>query len=192
MTNLKITAAQETDINMYEDAWLVVDKGAILFVGEGKATAQMEKKVEELPGKLVQASKCEFEIIADSDLPDETISEEDEAEVAAALDAEEAPSIDDDNYSENDNPTVGGFRPALPRKGKPNEAIKTSLKLNRAVVCVETDQTWDKVGDIHKLNPELMTWSQCGRIRKLMYAAAKNGEQLVAKVGEYSYKLTGV
>lgn len=207
MNTLKITPLQETAINLAENAWLIVHQESVVGVYEGCDQARKAKKSENIAGKIVNAAKIEFEVVdlaandePVSDLPDETISEEDEAELAAQLEAEEAEEVIVLTKRETNNPAPGESAKTLldaikKHRGhneKQIEAAKASKKLNRAVVCVETAQQWDKVGDIHKLNPELMTWSQCGSARVKLYAAAKNGELITVTVAGKNYHLVSV
>jgi hypothetical protein len=242
MTTLTITSAIENELNLTADAWLIVNGDDILGIYEGKDAARNDKVARQIKGKIVEAAKCEFTV---AELPDETITPEDEEQLAAELDAEEevivltkrepadvnaaavllgvgnvmntevCPEcgseelyagrnkkglVVDEEYIigchhcswEVDTRKTKSAGPKRGRNEKQIEAAKTSKKLNRAVLCVETAQQWDKVGDIHKLNPELMTWGQCGAARAKMYAAAKNGELITVTVAGKNYRLVSV
>ena len=94
MTTLTISRDIENEINLTEDAWLIVTDGEVVAICPGRDEARKMKAECKMTGKIIEAAKCEFEVVdlaepTSTELPDETISPEDEAEVAARLEAEE-------------------------------------------------------------------------------------------------------
>ncbi len=89
--------------------------------------------------------------------------------------------------------TVEPVQPAPANKtGEVREAMKTSLKLDRRIVCVETDEEFKNAFQMWKAPPDWMTSSEVDRLTGQLYAAAKRGEQILVTIGERSFHLLNV
>lgn len=89
------------------------------------------------------------------------------------------------------------FGPLLPGKtakavGTPHANMKTSLKLDRRIVCVETDEEFKNAYQMWIAHQDWMTTGQQDRLTAQLYAAAKQGEQLVVEINGRSFQLVNV
>ena len=89
------------------------------------------------------------------------------------------------------------FGPLLPGKtakavGTPHANMKTSLKLDRRVVCVETDEEFKNAYQMWIANPDWMTTGQQDRLTAQLYAAAKLGKQIAVEINGRSFHLLNV
>lgn len=87
--------------------------------------------------------------------------------------------------------------PAKVMNQKSNQAalrpvMKTSLKLDRTIECVDTGETWKNAYQMWRAHPDWMTSSQQDRLTAQLYAAAKNGEQKVLVINDRSFRLVNV
>ena len=64
MTTLTISRDIENEINLTEDAWLIVTDGEVVAICPGRDEARKMKAECKMTGKIIEAAKCEFEIIA--------------------------------------------------------------------------------------------------------------------------------
>ena len=70
--------------------------------------------------------------------------------------------------------------------------MKTSLKLDRTIRCVETDEEWANAHRMWVDNPDWMTSSQQDRLTARLYAAAKRGERESVVVNGRTFELVNV
>lgn len=89
------------------------------------------------------------------------------------------------------------FGPLLPGKvekaqGTAHPNMKTSLKLDRRIVCVETDEEFANAYQMWKAHMDWMTTGQQDRLTAQLYAAAKQGKQIVVEVNGRSFHLLNV
>ena len=87
--------------------------------------------------------------------------------------------------------------PAKVMNQKSNQAalrpvMKTSLKLDRTIECVDTGETWKNAYQMWRAHQDWMTSSQQDRLTAQLYAAAKNGEQKVLVINDRSFRLVNV
>ena len=87
--------------------------------------------------------------------------------------------------------------PAKVMNQKSNQAalrpvMKTSLKLDRTIECVDTGETWKNAYQMWRAHPDWMTSSQQDRLTAQLYAAAKNGEQKILTIAGRSFRLVNV
>lgn len=180
MTKVQITAEMQNLIDILKTPFLIVNEGKVVDVFSSKELARAAKTEDGVVGKIVDGLKCEFEIV-DSELPDETISEEDEAELAAALDAEEVIILTK-------------HEPSNVRAKSPTQSatMKTSMKLDRTISCVETGEVWKNANQMWKANPNWMTSAQQDGLTKKLYSAAKNGEKITVEINARHFTLVNV
>lgn len=91
----------------------------------------------------------------------------------------------------------GEFGPAISKSfasktGKPHDAQKTCMKLDRTIYCVETRETWKNAHAMWVANPKFMTSAQQDRLTKKLYEAAKEGRREIVKVGDLNFYLVNV
>lgn len=87
------------------------------------------------------------------------------------------------------------FGPVLPGKkavGTPHANMKTSLKLDRRIVCVETDEEFKNAYQMWKAHTDWMTTGQQDRLTAQLYAAAKLGKQIVVEINGRTFQLLNV
>lgn len=78
-------------------------------------------------------------------------------------------------------------------KDRPN--MKDSLKLDRAIQCVEDGElvgVWPNAHQMWKDRPDLLTSSQQDRLTKQLYSAAKQGVRLVVTINDRQFSLVNV
>lgn len=76
--------------------------------------------------------------------------------------------------------------------GTPHANMKTSLKLDRRIVCVETDEEFKNAYQMWIANPDWMTTGQQDRLTAQLYAAAKLGKQIAVEINGRSFHLLNV
>lgn len=76
--------------------------------------------------------------------------------------------------------------------GKERPVMKTSLKLDRTIRCVETGGEWLNAHRMWVDNPDWMTSSQQDRLTARLYAAAKRGERERVEVNGRTFELVNV
>jgi hypothetical protein len=76
--------------------------------------------------------------------------------------------------------------------GKERPLMKTSLKLDRQIIRIDSEQVWKNAHTMWVENPDWMTSSQQDRLTARLYAAAKRGEQIVVTVNDISFQLLNV
>lgn len=91
----------------------------------------------------------------------------------------------------------GEFGPLLPGKtdkasGAAHPNMKTSLKLDRRIVCVETDEEFKNAFQMWKAHPDWMTTGQQDRLTAQLYAAAKEGKQIAVEIDGRTFHLLNV
>lgn len=74
----------------------------------------------------------------------------------------------------------------------PRNAMKTSLKLDRTIACVETGEFWKNAYQMWRANPDWMTSGQQDRLTAQLYAAAKKGEKLHLTINKRTFYLVNV
>lgn len=89
----------------------------------------------------------------------------------------ETPAVEEAQVEEVTEPT-----PEKKASGTFAETIKTSLKLDRTVLHVETGETYGNCFRIHKAG--LLTNGQSDRLSGILYSHAKNGEKVQYSFGE--------
>ena len=87
--------------------------------------------------------------------------------------------------------------PAAPEEAAPAEAgtrpvMKESLKLDRTIRCVTTEQTWKNAYRMWVEHPDWMTSSQQDRLTAQLYRAAKQGEKLQVEINGRVFELVNV
>lgn len=70
--------------------------------------------------------------------------------------------------------------------------MSASLKLDRRIVCVETEQVWKNAHTMWVENPDWMTSSQQDRLTAQLYKAAKAGQKISVTVGDRQFQLLNV
>lgn len=90
MQTIQITSALNDSINLIDNPWFIVNEDQIVGIYENRDQARRAKKEEGIAGKIFSRDHVILELAyLSSALPDETITEADEAELAATIDAEE-------------------------------------------------------------------------------------------------------
>lgn len=74
----------------------------------------------------------------------------------------------------------------------PRNNMKTSLKLDRTIGCVETGETWKNAYQMWRANPDWMTSGQQDRLTAQLYAAAKKGDKLRLTINNRTFYLVNV
>lgn len=118
-----------------------------------------------------------------SELPDESISPEDEVELATAIDEMEKEEV---------APTPS-TTPAV--SSKTHEAQKTSMKLDRNIACRENGHViacYKNAHQMWKANPTWMTSAQQDALTAKLYAAAKKGEYATVEINGRIFELVNV
>ena len=140
--------------------------------------------------ELIEINDGEYEFdtetvekfLANQAFPDETIALEAEEELAAALDAEETVEefhqVTEQQHAEHRGETK------ITR-----EAQKTSMKLDRTIICVETAQVWKNAHQMWKENPTWMTSAQEDALTRKLYVAAKVGKLETVVINGRSFQL---
>ena len=86
-----------------------------------------------------------------------------------------------------------GADPLAPEPtGKERPTMKTSLKLDRTIRCIETRHEWPNAHQMWVENPDWMTSSQQDRLTAKLYAAAKRGERDYVVVNGRTFELVNV
>lgn len=70
--------------------------------------------------------------------------------------------------------------------------MSASLKLDRRIICVETEQVWKNAHTMWVENPDWMTSSQQDRLTAQLYKAAKAGQKISVTVGDRQFQLLNV
>jgi hypothetical protein len=81
------------------------------------------------------------------------------------------------------------------QKVEPDNArpvMRSSLKLDRTITCVETGEAWKNAYQMWVARPEWMTSSQQDRLTAQLYAAAKAGEQKRLSINGRTFMLVNV
>lgn len=76
--------------------------------------------------------------------------------------------------------------------GKERPTMKTSLKLDRRIIRLDSEQVWKNAHTMWVENPDWMTSSQQDRLTARLYAAAKRGEKIVVAVNGIEFQLLNV
>ena len=76
--------------------------------------------------------------------------------------------------------------------GKERPTMKTSLKLDRRIMRVDSEQVWPNAHVMWVENPDWMTSSQQDRLTARLYAAAKRGERELVTVNGRTFELVNV
>lgn len=71
-------------------------------------------------------------------------------------------------------------------------AMKTTLKLDRTIICVTTGQEWKNAYQMWKQNPSWMTSAQQDNLTAKLYTAAKKGETMQVTVNNRTFALKSV
>jgi hypothetical protein len=94
-------------------------------------------------------------------------------------------------YKELKEPELETIEPSEPT-GNERPVMKTSLKLDRTIRCVETRHEWPNAHRMWVENPDWMTSSQQDRLTARLYAAAKRGERDYVVVNGRTFELVNV
>lgn len=70
--------------------------------------------------------------------------------------------------------------------------MKSSLKLDRTITCLQTGETWKNAYQMWVAHPDWMTSSQQDRLTAQLYAAAKAGEQRQLSINDRTFMLVNV
>lgn len=90
------------------------------------------------------------------------------------------------------------FGPAIkaPREvqhtGEEREAMKTSLKLDRTITCVETGEVWKNAYQMWKEHTDWMTSAQQDGLTTKLYKAAKEGNKIRVTINMRTFELVNV
>lgn len=76
--------------------------------------------------------------------------------------------------------------------GKERPLMKTSLKLDRQIIRIDSEQVWKNAHTMWVENPDWMTSSQQDRLTAQLYKAAKRGEQIIVAVNDIRFQLLNV
>lgn len=76
--------------------------------------------------------------------------------------------------------------------GKERPVMKASLKLDRTIMRIDSEQVWPNAHVMWVENPDWMTSSQQDRLTARLYAAAKRGEREIVEVNGISFMLVNV
>lgn len=198
MQTVQITSALSDSINLIDSPWFIINDGSIVGVYQSRNQARVAKKEEGIVGKIFSHEHVTLEIAyLSSDLPDETISEKDEEELAAAIDAEEgryetegmkvqqavAEALAKDDFHNVTEAQHAEHRGENKVTCVAREAQKTSMKLDRTITArlEENDEvlgTWANAFQMYKANPTWMTSGQQDGLTAKLYKAAKAGEKI--------------
>ena len=88
----------------------------------------------------------------------------------------------------------GEFGPLLPNKkakgiGAPHPEMKSSLKLDRTITCIETGEVWKNAYQMWKEHQDWMTTGQQDRLTAQLYKSAKAGNSTTVFVNGRSFRL---
>ena len=72
------------------------------------------------------------------------------------------------------------------------EAQKTSMKLDRTIICIGFDGEWKNAYRMWKEHTDWMTSSQQDSLTKKLYEAAKRGEKITVEINGRSFELVNV
>lgn len=128
-----------------------------------------DKCIKKFSDRKVAERRCTelFDAIHAYEEPEVTTA----PEVEIVTYAEEAPAAD--------NPA-----------SRPNMAA--SLKLDRRIIRVDSEQVWKNAHTMWVENPEWMTSSQQDRLTQQLYKAAKSGQKIVVTVNGIPFQLLNV
>jgi hypothetical protein len=76
--------------------------------------------------------------------------------------------------------------------GKERPLMKTSLKIDRQIIRIDSEQVWKNAHTMWVENPDWMTSSQQDRLTAQLYKAAKRGEQIIVAVNDIRFRLLNV
>ena len=198
MNTLKITQAVQDLIDIIKTPYLIVNEDYVVGVYNDKEHARTCKKEDKLAGKIVAASSCEFEVVdlaaGVSDLPDETITPEDEAEVAVALDAEEITeqAVVSALLTQAEEEIKASVEKKRVRSEAQIAAASESKKLDRRIVCLETAEVFKSAFAMFTANPTWMNIGQRNKMTTTLLNAAKAGNKIVVEVNGRSFELLNV
>lgn len=95
-------------------------------------------------------------------------------------------------YEKLKEPTVEATETESAPTGKERPAMKASLKLDRTIMRIDSEQVWPNAHVMWVENPDWMTSSQQDRLTARLYAAAKRGEREIVEVNGISFMLVNV
>ena len=72
------------------------------------------------------------------------------------------------------------------------DTMKTSLKLDRTIMCLQTAEVFKNAYQMWKANPTWMTSSQQDTLTAKLYAAAKKGDKITVEINGRSFCLCNV
>jgi hypothetical protein len=72
------------------------------------------------------------------------------------------------------------------------DAMRSSLKLDRTVLCVDTGGIWSNVYQLWCERPDWMTSAQVDRLTRQLYSAAKEGQKITVEINERRFELLNV
>lgn len=70
--------------------------------------------------------------------------------------------------------------------------MSASLKLDRRIIRIDSEQVWKNAHTMWVENPDWMTSSQQDRLTAQLYKAAKRGEQIIVTVNDIRFQLLNV
>jgi len=73
-----------------------------------------------------------------------------------------------------------------------SNTMRSSIKLNRTIACIDTGGTWKNAHQMYKNNPSWMSSGQQDRLTAALYAAAKKGEKITVEVNSRRFQLVEV
>ena len=72
------------------------------------------------------------------------------------------------------------------------DTMKTSLKLDRTIMCLQTAEVFKNAYQMWKANPTWMTSSQQDTLTAKLYAAAKKGDKITVEINGRAFELLNV
>ena len=76
--------------------------------------------------------------------------------------------------------------------GEAREAMKSSLKLDRTITCITTQETWGNAFQMWKQHTDWMTSAQQDNLTTKLYKAAKQGQKIQVTINDRTFELVNV
>lgn len=95
-------------------------------------------------------------------------------------------------YDKLKEPSVEATETESAPTGKERPVMKASLKLDRTIMRIDSEQVWPNAHVMWVENPDWMTSSQQDRLTARLYAAAKRGERELVTVNGRTFELVNV
>ena len=87
---------------------------------------------------------------------------------------------------------VRGKTPVDGAWSESREAMKSSLKLDRTITCLTTQETWGNAFQMWKQHTDWMTSAQQDNLTAKLYKAAKQGQKIQVTINERTFELVNV